>query len=449
MPIAASATSPCSRSGRSSPATSRKDQTIAAAGVRRGTAGARRRRPALVTARRRPVDAFDAKADALALLDALGVPAGRPAGRAGRPGLVPSRPLRHDPARAEERASALSARSIRRSLEALDVKGPLVAFEIILDALPPPKAKPTKIKPKLDAVRLPAGHAATSPSSSTATSRRARWCAPPRRRPQAHRRRRRLRRLRGRGHRSRQEVGRHRGDAAADREDADRCGDRGADSADRRQRRENDRRRAQGLGYDLSRGGGHAMFRWGVLSTAKIAREQLLPAMVDLENGIRSRRSPAATIEGAPSRWHGRFGAEHAFGSYDELLASYDVDGVYIPLPTSQHVEWTLKAANAGKHVLCREADRAGRAGDIAPLIEARDRQQGAGLRSLHGVLPPAMDQGARTEWPGRSDRSGAPRAGGLQLLQCRPRETCATSCISAAARCLTSASIRRWRRDW
>src|SRR5262245_53954986 len=115
------------------------------------------------------------------------------------------------------------------------------------------------------------------------------------------------------------------------------------------------------------------MFRWGILSTAKIAREQLLPAMLDSENGkvtaIASRdRDRARALAD-------RFGAEHTFGSYDELLSSYDVDGVYIPLPTSQHVEWTLKAANAGKHVLCEKPISLD-AKDIAALIEARNRHK-------------------------------------------------------------------------
>ena len=70
-----------------------------------------------------------------------------------------------------------------------------------------------------------------------------------------------------------------------------------------------------------------------------------------------------------------RFGAEHAFGSYEELLASYDADGVYIPLPTSQHAEWTVKAADAGKHVLC-EKPIALAADEIQALIEARDRNR-------------------------------------------------------------------------
>ncbi|TJW10434.1 MAG: Gfo/Idh/MocA family oxidoreductase [Mesorhizobium sp.] len=115
------------------------------------------------------------------------------------------------------------------------------------------------------------------------------------------------------------------------------------------------------------------MFRWGVLSTAKIAREQILPAMVEAENGVlaaiasRDMSKARALAE--------RFGARHAFGSYEELLASKDVDGVYIPLPTSQHVEWTAKAIEAGKHVLV-EKPLALDAKDIPPLIKLRDAKK-------------------------------------------------------------------------
>ena len=62
------------------------------------------------------------------------------------------------------------------------------------------------------------------------------------------------------------------------------------------------------------------MFRWGVLSTAKIGREQVLPAIADAENGVLAAvasRDPAKARALAD-----RFGAPHAFGSYDELLAS-------------------------------------------------------------------------------------------------------------------------------
>ncbi|TGT73688.1 MULTISPECIES: Gfo/Idh/MocA family oxidoreductase [unclassified Mesorhizobium] len=115
------------------------------------------------------------------------------------------------------------------------------------------------------------------------------------------------------------------------------------------------------------------MFRWGVLSTAKIGREQLLPAIVDSENGI---LSAIASRELSKAKALGeRFGARHAFGSYEELLASPDVDGVYIPLPTSQHVEWTAKAIEAGKHVLV-EKPLALDAKDIPPLIKLRDEKK-------------------------------------------------------------------------
>ncbi|SJM28518.1 Gfo/Idh/MocA family protein [Mesorhizobium delmotii] len=112
------------------------------------------------------------------------------------------------------------------------------------------------------------------------------------------------------------------------------------------------------------------MFRWGVLSTAKIGREHLLPAMVEAENGV---LSAIASRDLSKARaLADRFGAPHAFGSYSELLASRDVDGVYIPLPTAQHVEWTAKAIEAGKHVLV-EKPLALDAKDIPPLIKLRD----------------------------------------------------------------------------
>lgn len=113
------------------------------------------------------------------------------------------------------------------------------------------------------------------------------------------------------------------------------------------------------------------MFRWGVLSTAKIAREQLLPAIADAKG---STIAAIASRDGGRARaLADRFGAEHAFDSYEALISSDTVDGVYIPLPTSQHVDWSLKAAAAGKHVLC-EKPIALNASEINNLIAARDK---------------------------------------------------------------------------
>ncbi|MEQ8296101.1 MAG: Gfo/Idh/MocA family oxidoreductase [Nitratireductor sp.] len=115
------------------------------------------------------------------------------------------------------------------------------------------------------------------------------------------------------------------------------------------------------------------MFRWGILSTAKIARDHLLPAMQDAENGV---VTAIASRDLARARAVAdRFGVPHAFGSYEDLLASPDVDGVYIPLPSAQHVEWAIRAADAGKHVLV-EKPLALEAGDISRVIAARERNR-------------------------------------------------------------------------
>lgn len=112
------------------------------------------------------------------------------------------------------------------------------------------------------------------------------------------------------------------------------------------------------------------MLRWGILSTAKIAREQVVPAIMQSETGIvtaiASRRSgPAADFAR-------RFNIDHAFDSYEAILDSNTIDAVYIPTVTSTHVEWAIKAANAGKHVLV-EKPLALKADDIDPVIAARD----------------------------------------------------------------------------
>lgn len=115
------------------------------------------------------------------------------------------------------------------------------------------------------------------------------------------------------------------------------------------------------------------MFRWGVLSTAKIGRELVIPAIQDAENGV---LTAIASRSLAPARaLADRFGAPLAFGSYEELLASPEIDGVYVPLPTSQHVEWAIRAADAGKHVLV-EKPLALAAADILPVVAARDRNR-------------------------------------------------------------------------
>ncbi|MCW4115766.1 Gfo/Idh/MocA family oxidoreductase [Aurantimonas sp. MSK8Z-1] len=133
------------------------------------------------------------------------------------------------------------------------------------------------------------------------------------------------------------------------------------------------------------------MFRWGILSSAKIAREQLIPAIAASQNGVVA--AIASRDGGRAEEVARQYAIPLALGSYDELLSRDDIDGIYIPLPTAQHVEWTLKAIEAGKHVLC-EKPIALNAGDIEPLIAARDA---AGVTVAEAFMVQHHPQWAKT----------------------------------------------------
>ena len=93
--------------------------------------------------------------------------------------------------------------------------------------------------------------------------------------------------------------------------------------------------------------------KWGVLGTAGIARKQTIPGMKEASNcelyAIAGRNLEKA------EEFQKQFGFEKAYGSYEELLADKEVEAVYIPLPNTLHYEWTVKALEAGKHVLCEK----------------------------------------------------------------------------------------------
>lgn len=93
--------------------------------------------------------------------------------------------------------------------------------------------------------------------------------------------------------------------------------------------------------------------RWGIMGTAKITEVGLGPAITGDPRSeilaVGSRRAEAAAETAA------KLGAPRSYGSYEELFADPDVDIVYNPLPNSLHYEWTLKALQAGKHVLCEK----------------------------------------------------------------------------------------------
>lgn len=93
--------------------------------------------------------------------------------------------------------------------------------------------------------------------------------------------------------------------------------------------------------------------RWGVLSTARIGAEKVIPAM-QLGKYCQVTAIASRKLEKAQAAAR-QLGIPKAYGSYEELLADPDIDAVYIPLPNHLHVSWSIKALKAGKHVLCEK----------------------------------------------------------------------------------------------
>ncbi len=93
--------------------------------------------------------------------------------------------------------------------------------------------------------------------------------------------------------------------------------------------------------------------RWGVLSTANIGVKHVIPGMQRGEHcemvGIASRNLDRARMVAT------ELGMPKAYGSYEELLADDEIEAVYIPLPNHLHVPWSIRALEAGKHVLCEK----------------------------------------------------------------------------------------------
>ena len=113
--------------------------------------------------------------------------------------------------------------------------------------------------------------------------------------------------------------------------------------------------------------------RWGILSTANIAVKKVVPAMqlgeccdvIAVASRDRRRAEQVARS----------LGIAKAYGSYEELLADPDVEAIYNPLPNHLHAPWSIKAAEAGKHVLC-EKPLAMTKGEALTLL-ARQKQTG------------------------------------------------------------------------
>src|SRR5919109_3764214 len=93
--------------------------------------------------------------------------------------------------------------------------------------------------------------------------------------------------------------------------------------------------------------------RWGILSTSNFTLTKIIPAVRKCKyaefTAIASRELQKAQRVAAEQ------GIARAYGSYEELLADPDIDVIYNPLPNHIHVPWSIKALEAGKHVLCEK----------------------------------------------------------------------------------------------
>ena len=110
--------------------------------------------------------------------------------------------------------------------------------------------------------------------------------------------------------------------------------------------------------------------KWGVLGVAKIGVEKVIPAM---QLGEVSQVAAIASRDlGKAKAAADKLGIARAYGSYDDLLADPEIEAVYNPLPNELHVPWTLRALEAGKHVLCEKPIGLD-AEEARPLVEARN----------------------------------------------------------------------------
>ncbi len=141
--------------------------------------------------------------------------------------------------------------------------------------------------------------------------------------------------------------------------------------------------------------------RWGVLGAAKIAIKKVIPGM---QKGEWSEIAAIASRDRGKAEQAARaLGIPKAYGSYEELLADPEIEAIYNPLPNQLHVPWSIKAAEAGKHVLCEKPLSLTKA-EAQTLLAARNR---ASVKIGEAFMVRSHPQWLRTRELIRSDRIG------------------------------------------
>lgn len=152
-----------------------------------------------------------------------------------------------------------------------------------------------------------------------------------------------------------------------------------------------------------------APVRWGVLSTAKIGVEKVIPAMQ--ASALCDVVALASRDPGRARRAADALDIPVAHGSYEALLEDPEVEAVYNPLPNHLHVPWSIRAAEAGKHVLC-EKPIGMDADETRRLLEARDR---TGV-----VMAEAFMVRTHPQWLDVRDRILNGELGPIRLVACQ-----------------------------
>ncbi|HEY6842957.1 MAG TPA: Gfo/Idh/MocA family oxidoreductase, partial [Thermoanaerobaculia bacterium] len=146
--------------------------------------------------------------------------------------------------------------------------------------------------------------------------------------------------------------------------------------------------------------------RWGVLGAARIALDKVIPSM---QEGELSRVVAIASRSADKARAAaGALGIDRAYDSYDALIADPDIEAIYNPLPNHLHVPWSIRAVQAGKHVLCEKPI----AMTAEEAVELRNAARHAGV-----LVGEAFMVRAHPQWIEARRLIVSGRIGALQLV--------------------------------
>lgn len=123
-----------------------------------------------------------------------------------------------------------------------------------------------------------------------------------------------------------------------------------------------------------------AALRWGVLGAARIAGEQVVPA---IQRSGAGQVVAVSSASGRAAEFAADAGIARHYGSHEELLADPLVEAVYVPLPNAAHAAWTEAAARAGKHVLCEKPVVLG----TAELARVEEAARAGGVHVAEGFM--------------------------------------------------------------